>query len=207
MADEFFTKDKFRRPELLLNEFLRKGVQGLFKEKSEGTSFLYRAIVVAVDTEGGKLENLEGSGQITSIIDGEKLKLDARIGPNNPANSIKARLISDGADKFVNDDDLRVYWPFFPETISIPIKPGEYVYVIFEDESQIHGLWVTKVPGHEGVNFAEGKQFFKPQNSNPLAENFSDTKGLANKNQKKFDKDEDAAEGKSSGRLAGKHGL
>src|SRR3990167_1916861 len=184
----------------MLQEFLRKGAQGLFREKNEGVPFLYRAIVVAVDVEGGKLENPDGSGGVKHNVDGKKFDVDARVGPKNPPNSIKARILSDGLDKFSTDENLRVFWPFFPENISIPIKPGEHVYVTFEDSHQLHGLWITKVPGHVGMNYAPGKNFYKAVDQGQLASKFDDTQSSSE--EKKFDKDEDAAETKPGNKLS-----
>ena len=202
MVDEF-NRDRFRRPELMFKEFIRKGAQGLFREMNDPGQFLYRALVVAVDVEGGLLENPDGSGTINHEINGQKFSVEAKLGPKNPPNSIKARIISDGIDKFSADDNLRVFWPFFPEFISIPAKPGEHVYVLFEDSRQQHGLWVSKVPGHVGVNYAPGESFFtydREQNA-PLAGLFADTKNISSK-KIVFDKNSDAAETSSGDRLS-----
>lgn len=198
---DYFNRDKFRRPEILLNDFLKKGAQGMFREKDEGVQFLYRALVIAVDVEGSKLENPDGSGELNHEVDGKKYSVPARVGPKNPPNSIKARIITDGLDKFSTDDNLRVFWPFFPENISVPVKPGEHVYVTFEDANFVHGLWITKVPGHVGMNYAPGKKFFKASDSGQLASKFEDTSGGSSE-EKKFDKDEDAAETKPGNKLS-----
>lgn len=203
MADDFFNRDKFRRPELLLNEFLRKGAQGRFREKDEGVPFLYRALVLAVDVEGGKLENPDAAGSVSHNVNGKKYSVDARTGPKNPPNSIKARILTDGLDKFAADENLRVFWPFFPENIAVPVKPGEHVYVTFEDSHQLHGLWITKVPGHNGVNYAPGKTFYKATEDGQLASKFDDSRGVADSStEKKYDKDEDAAETKPGNKLS-----
>ena len=201
MAGDPFDREKFRRPELLLKEFLRKGAQGAFKENSDASTFLYRALVLAVDVEGGLLENPKGQGKVSHEVGDKKFDVEARIGPKNPQNSIKARILTDGFDKFANDENLRVFWPFFPENISLPVKPGEHVYVLFEDSHQQHGLWVSKIPGHEGVNYAPGASFYTPTQHAPLANAFDDTRG-ASTQEKKFDKDIDAAETKPGNRLS-----
>lgn len=189
-----FDRDKFRRPELLFQEILRKGAQGAYYERDELIPFLHRALVIGVDVVGGLLENPSANGKVEHNVDGKKYDVPARTGPENPPNSIKARIITDGDDKFATDDNLRVFWPFFPENISVPIKPGEHVYVVFEDSEQMHGLWVTKIPGHNGVNYAPGKKFFKPLEANPLASKFPDSAAVSSPDEKKFDKDSDAAE-------------
>jgi hypothetical protein len=178
MADRFENPDKFARQELFLAELIRKSIQGSFNERDENVAFLHRALVVAVDTEGGKLENPEGGGKLTNVIDGKEVSVPAKIGPKNPANSVKARILTDGFDQFVGDDGLRVLWPFFPEHISLPIKPGEHVYVVFEDTNYEHGLWVTKIPGHSNVNFFKGSDAYKSQDPS-LSDKFDDTRGAS----------------------------
>ena len=105
-------------------------------------------------------------------------------------------------DKFATDENLRVFWPFFPESISVPIKPGEHVYVLFEDSQMDHGLWVSKIPGHAGANYAPGKDYFKPSEGG-LSKKFPDTAAVSS-DEKKFDKDTDAAETKPGNKLSSK---
>jgi len=202
MSSGGFTRDKFRRPELLFQEILRKGAQGMYQERNELIPFLHRALVIGVDVDGGKLENPTANGTVSHKVGDKKFDVPARSGPENPPNSIKARIISDGADKFSLDDDLRVFWPFFPENISVPIKPGEHVYVMFEDSEKLHGLWITKVPGHSGMNYAPGSKFFKPTETTPLASKFPDTASVKSAEKKKFDKDSDASETTSGNKLS-----
>jgi len=201
MAQDPFNINKFRRPELIFQDILRKGAQGLFVERSELTPLLQRALVLGVDVDGGKLENPQGSGNISHEINGNTINIKARLGPENPPNSIKARIISNGQDKFSSDSTLKVFWPFFPEGISVPIKPGEHVYVLFEDTEMQHGLWISKIPGHVGSNYTPGEDFFKPADSKVLANKFDDTAAVSSE-EKKYDKNMDAAETKSGNTLS-----
>lgn len=198
MFDDFFSKEKVRRPEILLNEFLRKGVRGLFKQKTDGTIFLYRAVVLAVDEQGGKLENPDGNGSVPHLIDGKQENVQAREGPENPKNSVRARIITDGADKFSLDTRVKVYWPMFDMQT---IKPGEHVYVTFEDEGKQHGLWISKVAGHDDMNFSPGEEQYKTGNESSKTNKFPDTAGLKDKNKKKFNKDNQATEAPKKGKL------
>lgn len=198
MFDDFFSREKIRRPEILLNEFLRKGIKGLFRQKTESPVFLYRAVVLAVDEQGGKLENPDGSGTLTHIIDGKKENIEAREGPKNPKNSIRARLLSNGEDKFSFDNRLRIYWPMFDMQT---IKPGEHVYVTFEDEEKNHGLWISKVAGHDDLNFAEGSEYQVTGNEDSKTNKFPDTAGLKDKNSKDFSKDSVSSESPKKGNL------
>lgn len=169
------TRQKFIQPELFLNELLRKYAKGKFLERDESLPFLYRAVVVAVDTVGSKLENKKGEGTVTHNIEKKEHSIKANVGVQNPRNSIKARIISDGLDQFFSDNDLRVFWPFFPEHISLPIKPGEHVYVIFEDNKFEHGLWICKIPGHENINFYRGQNSFNAKEDRKLTNLFNNT--------------------------------
>ena len=193
MSQQIQNRQKFLHPELFLSELLKKSAQGKFQERDESINFLYRAIVVAVDTVGGQLENDSGDGSISHEVNGKKITINAQVGPKNPRNSIKARLITEGLDQFSSDDELRVFWPFFPEHLSLPIKPEEHVYVLFEDNKFQHGLWISKLPGHENVNFFEGQKSFNSAPEQPLTSKFNDTQSLTG-NDENVDTDENASE-------------
>lgn len=197
-----FSRDRFRRPERFLDEFLRKGIKGSFLERGENVPFLHRALVVGVDTDGGKLENPSASGKVPHNLDGKKFDVPARTGPENPPNSIKARVLTDGLDRFVKDEDLRVFWPFFPDSLSVPIKPGEHVYVIFEDAQKLHGLWVAKVAGHADVNYFPGADSYKAASDGSAVSLFPDTSSAQASQETDLDKDVDAGETKAGDSLS-----
>lgn len=149
--------DKFRRPTISFTELFIAGANGTFRERGEYAQFMFKALVVAMDTQGGKLETPTGDpvdGALTQQVQYPNGKVDSydvvssegkvNVGPRNPKNSVKARIISDGSDDFVDDDDLRVYWPLLPG-IDNP-SAGEVVYVVFEDETMNHGLWLCRAP-------------------------------------------------------------
>lgn len=166
--DNILNRDRLRRPEILFLDFIRKGAKGAFLERGEGLRIIYRAEVVAVDSEGGKIENPEGKGSISIVNSaGKSVKIDARVGPSNPKDSIKARILTDGHDKFANDENLKVFWPFLPESVTVPIAVGDKVMVLFEDEAQTHGLWIAKVPGT--VNASDEDNSDSEQNSSAAA--------------------------------------
>lgn len=202
MAD-FQDRNGFRRPEIMVEEFLRRGVQGLYRSKEDGVPIIFRALVLAVDPDGGLLENPSGTGSVTHNINGHEFSVPAKVGPKNPPNSLKARVLTDGADKFRRDEDLRVFWPFFPENVSLPVKPGEHVYVLFEDTESQHGLWVTKIPGHVGSNYAPGASFYQPEQRQPLMNRFDDGKDAG---KGKTPTDQDASEMKPGNRLMSLYG-
>lgn len=171
---KFQDLDRWRRPELFFAEVINKSARGEFREENTNVKIWYRATVIAVDVTGGRLENSNGSGELEHIIENRSFSVQANVGPSNPKNSIKARVLTDEFDQFVDDKDLRVFWPMMSEHDSIPIKPGEHVYVTFEDENFEHGLWFGKVPGHSGVNFFKGDSSYTSDESEDLNNVFDD---------------------------------
>lgn len=145
--------EKFRRPTIGLVEVLKKGAGGLYRERGQYAPFMFRALVIAVDPFGGKLETPDGQaedGKLDQRVTDQEgnvlgvYQVDPTRGPRNPKNSLRARILSSNMDQFVDDDSLRTYWPLFPG-LSNP-SVGELVYVVFEDEETLHGLWVAPVP-------------------------------------------------------------
>jgi len=197
--------DLYRRPDSFLAELLQKYIRGEIVERSEGMPVLFRALVVAVDIVGGKLENPApaSNDKVKHVLpNGQSFEAKAQVGPVNPKNSIKARVLSGGRDQFLADQNLKVFWPFFPEHISVPVKPGEHVYVMFEDSNLTHGLWIGKMPGHEGFNYTLGESTYKTDDSDTLASKFGDTGGGA---QPKYNTELEASmSGIKDGRLADK---
>lgn len=144
--------DWYRRPEKILAELIDKAARG----EKERTN--YRAVVIAVDLDGGRLQNADGSGElIVKTRDGKSRAFKALIGPPNPRGAVKARILTDAFDTLLEDQDLRVFWPMFPQDLSgTPATPGEHVYVMFEDVGMAHGIWISRVAGHESANSADG---------------------------------------------------
>lgn len=170
--------DFFHRPEVFFAELMQKYVRGEFMERTEGTRVFHRALVVAVDVVGGRLENISPTDNDKvqhTLPNGQTVTVPANVGPTNPRNSIKARVLTDGQDQFYGDSKLRVFWPFMPEHFSVPIKPGEHAYVMFEDTGMTHGLWFGKVSGHEGLNFFPGIDSYKTEADDNLSSLFPDT--------------------------------
>lgn len=108
--------------------------------------WLYRAVVLDVDTEGGKLES----------------------SPPNPPGSIRARIYTRGLDATTPNSALTIFHPFFPYHIAPPVERDEHVYVVFEDESKSNGLWITTIPVHRDVNFKDPEE---ARGSTPTAAN------------------------------------
>ena len=155
--------DWFRRPELILGKMITEYARG----DSLARKHYHRAVVLAVDPIGGKLQNQDGRGMFDSVgSDGIVRQLPAIVGPSNPRWSIKARILTDGFDRLLDDAQVRVFWPFLPQDqIGIAIAPGEHVYVVFEGQGMDHGMWMCRVSGHESANIFVGSDSY----TNPSA--------------------------------------
>lgn len=146
--------DWYRRPELILGDLLLRAARG----EIGAAKHYHRAVVLAVDLEGGLLQNKDGTGGM-DVMDraGQTKHYDAIIGPENPRGSVKARILTDGLDRLLDDADLRVFWPMLPhDQLAIPISPGEHVYVVFEGEGMDHGIWLSRVSGQDSANSFKG---------------------------------------------------
>ncbi len=148
--------DWYRRPEKIFAELIDKAARGE-KDRTH-----YRAVVLAVDLDGGKLQNPDGSGDVVvKRRDGSIRSFKSTIGPLNPRGAIKARVLTDGLDSLLEDNDLRVFWPMFSHDLSgVPVNPGEHVYVMFEDVGMAHGIWISRVAGQESANSADGTESY-----------------------------------------------
>lgn len=150
-------QERFRRPEIILQELLRKYSKGQISDNPLSSRLFLRAVVLAVDNVGGKLSNPSGQGSITSGGN----TYDALVGPTNPPGSIKAKLISKGLDRFFEEKESKIFWPFFPtDHLSLPIKPEEHVFIMFEDDYLEHGFWFCRVSGQDDPNFFKGQDSF-----------------------------------------------
>jgi hypothetical protein len=148
-----FSNERLRRPTVGFTDLLRKAIGGGIRGRDEYASFMFRALVIASDMAGGHLETpdgkpADGKTLVQQVSDGTQVVARYNIsptrGPLNPKNSVRARIVANNMDQFVDDDSLRTFWPLFPG-VDNP-SAGEMVYVVFEDEEMVHGLWVAKVP-------------------------------------------------------------
>jgi len=154
--------ESIRRPELVLGDLLKKHARGEIVTSDFLPKILYRAVVLAVDVEGGKLSGANiGNDTVNGVgVDGRERDYTRISGPSNPRGSIKAIVIDSARDSFYDEDSARILWPFFPnDQMSLPVSPGEHVYCIFEDELMEHGLWVCRVSGHDTANVSKGADF------------------------------------------------
>jgi len=125
-------------PSRILDNLVNDYINGALDDYN----FLFRALVVEIDTIGGQLSD-EGEFK-------------------NPPNSIKARILT--KDRNRDKENLRVFWPLFPYDV-MPIKEGEHVYVIFENnQDEDGGLWISRIPEPNDINnlnFTEGKKKYE----------------------------------------------
>lgn len=142
--------ERSRRPERFLSDLIRKSLEG------PSRTFV-RAKVLAYDVEGGKLQNPDGAGTVSAKSPSGTVSYPALVGPSNPPGSIKARILTNGEDSLIDDDAARVFWPVVaPETLAIPLLPGEHVVVVMEDQASDHGLWISRVPVGDDQNYGAG---------------------------------------------------
>jgi hypothetical protein len=128
------------------------------REDDKNVRTYHKAVVLAVDLEGGKLQNANGEGSMRVVgRDGSERSFKALVGASNPRGSVKARVLTEGLDRLLTDQETRVFWPMFPQDLSgTPATPGEHVYIMFDGETMDHGLWVSRVSGHESAGSADG---------------------------------------------------
>lgn len=150
--------DWYRRPELVLADVLLRAARG--DDLVQRT--YHRATVLAVDPIGGLLQNPDGSGGM-DVIDrtGRSRHFNAISGPPNPRWALKARIVTDGFDRMLSDDEVRVFWPILPpDQLGLTIAPGEHVYVLFEASGTDHGLWLGRVSGQDSANSFQGSDSY-----------------------------------------------
>lgn len=131
------------------------------------TRVLYRAVVVDVI--------YDPHAQLKELMDayGENLS-NASLLTVAPYNSVIARLVSDAADK--RNQTPSIFYPMFSH-IHQPIKPGERVWVMFEDPdmSRDIGFWVSRVVERSDIddpNFTHADRAFIDQQSPSTIDRF-----------------------------------
>jgi len=107
-------------------------------------------------------------------IDGKKLDhwehvigvKNIRFGTTLPRNAVIARRVLDGS---ATASDLPMFlYPFFPSHLSLPVKPGEHIWVMFEHPDARDtemGYWMCRItePGFiDDVNHTHSPRQFDP---------------------------------------------
>jgi len=99
---------------------------------------LYRAVAIEVITDPSILTE-ENLSSISENVTNSRFILDA------PRNSLIVSLISNAEG--VRDKSRILCYPLFPPHLSLPVKPGEQVWVIFETlgTGQNIGYWLSSM--------------------------------------------------------------
>ena len=107
----------------------------------ERAQIFSRAVVVEV-LDNLTLIDFDDSGVLEKYDNTVKNKADLRIAPRN---SILANIVTDGKGK--RETKQHVCFPFFSSHLSLPLKPGEQVWVMFETlkGSQERGYWLSRI--------------------------------------------------------------
>jgi len=128
------------------------------KSETGDSSFpLEKAVVVDVCDGFNQADIAEYMGESDNSIPQDRI----------PRNSCIVRRISGGADN-ANTTYSLVY-PFFSSHISMPVKAGETVWVIFDRNVKSIGYWLSRVHGDvtsEDVNFSHFDRSFTPKIAN-----------------------------------------
>jgi len=93
-----------------------------------------------------------------------------------PRNSIVVKILSNGESKSNGGDEGEVIcYPFFSSHFSMPVKPGEEVWVMFEEYNppgrSAIGYWISRIhgPRHvEDVNYAYNRRTYKTSTSSAI---------------------------------------
>jgi hypothetical protein len=108
-------------------------------------------------------------GMISNVEYAQKFQL--------PRNTIIARpIIHDQRGNRSNADYAMFLYPMFPSSLSMPCKPGEHVWVMFEDltENKDLGYWICGIvgPGHvEDANHSHAPREFDASFSGGIGNN------------------------------------
>jgi hypothetical protein len=123
---------------------------------------LQRAVVVDVITDPNALTPEELDKLEDSVNNPETVG-------TMPYNSIVGRIVSHEHD--LGDPTPHIFYPFFSSHFQLPVKPGEQVFIIYEDFSQsgnILGYWMTRAPAArqiEDVNYTHYDRLYDPTNN------------------------------------------
>jgi len=108
-------------------------------KKGTGGRVLYAAVVVDIFTNPANLTDEQKS----KIKSGSPGSSNPKVVDKMPRNTISAYIVSDGAVK--SNPKPRILYPFFSPHLSMPIKPGEQVWVIFANGIESQGFWMTRI--------------------------------------------------------------
>lgn len=120
------------------------GQDGSYKD-NPGSRILFEAVVVDCYSNPAAMTSDEknllrgGPSRVNNTAAIDKM----------PRNSIKAKIISDGAGA---SGTAAIFYPLFSPHLCMPVKPGEQVWVIFEAGSESQGFWVSRISSNYSVD-------------------------------------------------------
>lgn len=152
MVSRKITEDDLSNPSGILSNLLNDYIERRFDQDVA----IKKAVVVSVDLVGGQLSSEEE--------------------PLNPKNSIKAKVLDDGIVA-LSIEDIPVFWPMFSHD-TMPIKPGEHVYVIYDSIEGRSGVWISRAPeplrvGNTAIdnkNYVDGIAKYLADENNEITE-------------------------------------
>ena len=127
-----------RRPDGTSQNDASEQFEDLRRRVSRGRRILYSAVVTEFITNPAVFSDTE----LESLKIGDMAVQNPQYIDKMPRNSIFARLISDGRGR--SQKNSQIFYPFFSPHLSMPVKAGEQVWVIFETPSASLGYWISR---------------------------------------------------------------
>jgi len=127
-----------RRPDGTSHNDASEQFGDLRRRLSRSRRILYSAVVTEFITNPGIFSDDEAE----SLKVGEMSVQNPQYVDKMPRNSILARLISDGKGR--SQKKPQIFYPFFSPHLSMPVKTGEQVWVIFETPDASLGYWISR---------------------------------------------------------------
>lgn len=122
---------------------------------------LQRAVVVDVIYDPNSLSNAEMNALENRVSNPEMVE-------GMPVNSIIARVVTNSQD--LGHPSFHVFYPLFSTHFQLPVKPGEQVFILYEDYSgtgNSFGYWLTRPIAArqiEDSNYTHADRLFDPVN-------------------------------------------
>ena len=133
-------------------------------------TLIYSAIVIDFISNPGA-ENFTSKFELYKDTENEEEFIENnKLLDRVPRNAIIGRLITDGKGKSTSN---RIFFPFFPPYFSLPVKPGEQVWVIFESLNDTAGVGYWMARKHADLN-VDDLNYTHLDRMNPLRTQQSD---------------------------------
>lgn len=146
----------------------RAGVQDEMQDlrTSNPTNTFLRAVVVRVINDLSQIDD-------DTMLELQSLVSNPEFVKHIPRNAIIARIVSHGQDR--RGGTPVIAYPFLPSHISMPVKSGEQVWLLYENPtiggSLPYWMWKTHEPDHvEDVNYTHSDRKFSSESSQSTLE-------------------------------------